>query len=85
MGLTNFHAPNPHDEFYKKEASSLLNWDIYSYIMNAYSGKLETLLSIGGSEDSQKGGDQNENRFEPVVKFFGLCRLAGAVRALNDD
>ncbi len=81
LGLTNFHAPNPHDEFYKKEASSLLNWDIYSYIMNAYSGKLETLLSIGGSEDSQKGGDQNENRFEPVVKFFGPYTLKPGEKA----
>ncbi len=71
LGLTNFHSIDLRSEFYKKEASLLQTWDLYKYVMSAYSGKLETLLAIGGSEDikANEGGD--ENRFKPVVKFFG--------------
>ncbi|MBP5696452.1 MAG: alpha-2-macroglobulin [Treponema sp.] len=75
LGLTNYHAPDIRSEFYKKEASQLLSWDIYSYIMNAYSGKLETLLAIGGGEDGDGNGKKETNRFTPVVKYFGPFNL----------
>ena len=71
LGLTNFHGPDLKSEFYKKEASELENWDIYRYIINAYSGKLETMLAIGGSEDILNNAKNNENRFAPVVRYFG--------------
>lgn len=71
LGLTNFHGANLRNEFYKKEASELENWDIFKYVMNAYSGKLETLLAIGGSEEIDNNNANNENRFDPVVKYFG--------------
>ncbi|HNY20742.1 MAG TPA: alpha-2-macroglobulin family protein [Treponemataceae bacterium] len=71
LGLTRFKAPNPWNEFYKKEASRLVSWDIYRYVMSAYGGKLETLLSIGGAEGLLNGGDRKANRFKPVVLFFG--------------
>lgn len=76
LGLTNFHSADLRNEFYKKEASELENWDIYRYVMNAYSGKLETILAIGGSEDSLANGKSDENRFAPVVKYFGPYHLA---------
>ena len=71
LGITNFHSPNLRSEFYKKEASLLQSWDLYKYVMSAYSGKLETLLAIGGSEDIKANDENDENRFKPVVKFFG--------------
>lgn len=71
LGLTNFHAPDIRKEFNKKEASELQNWDIYKYVINAYSGKLETMLAIGGSEDILDNAKNNENRFAPVVRYFG--------------
>lgn len=71
LGLTNFHGPDLKSEFYKKEASELENWDIYRYVINAYSGKLETMLAIGGSEDIIDNSLNNENRFAPVVRYFG--------------
>jgi len=76
LGLTNYHSPNLRSEFYKKEASQLSNWDLYKYVMSAYSGKLETLLAIGGSEDIRANGNNDENRFKPVVKFFGPFTIA---------
>ena len=82
LGLTNYHAPDIRSEFYKKEASQLLSWDIYSYIMNAYSGKLETLLAIGGGEDEEGNGKKDMGRFTPVVKYFGPFTLkAGEKKA----
>ena len=82
LGLTNHHPKNPASEFYKKEASQLESWDIYRYVMNAYSGKLETLLSIGGGEEINDDARQNQNRFTPVVKYFGPYYLeAGEKKA----
>lgn len=72
LGLTNYHSPSLRNEFYKKEASTILNWDIYKYVMSAYSGKLETILSVGGSDSEfDNSRSRDENRFAPVVKFFG--------------
>ncbi len=76
LGLTNYHAPDVRSSFYKKEASELKNWDIYKYVMNAYSGKLETILAIGGSEDILDNAKNNENRFTPVVRYFGPYTIA---------
>ncbi len=83
LGLTNYHSPDLRSEFYKKEASQLENWDIYKYVVNAYSGKLETLLSIGGSEDFMNGNERNENRFAPVVKYFGPFTLAAGEKKVT--
>src|SRR5574344_484871 len=75
LGLTAFKAPQLRGEFYKKEASQLLNGDIYRYVMNAYSGKLETLISIGGSEDGADDRNRSAMRFTPVVKYLGPFTL----------
>lgn len=75
LGLTNFKAPNPWDEFYKKESSTLLSWDIYDYVINAFGGKLETLLSIGGAEAIIENPESSQMRFKPVVRYFGPFEL----------
>lgn len=76
LGLTGYHAPSLHSAFYKKEASQLTSWDIYRYVMSAYSGKLETLLAIGGSEEITDDRERSSNRFTPVVKYFGPYTLS---------
>ena len=86
LGLTNYHGPELRREFYKKEASQLSSWDLYKYIMNAYSGKLETLLAIGGSEDIIDNRDRNSNRFKPVVQYLGPFTIAaGEKKQLSFD
>jgi len=75
LGLTRFTANDPWKEFYKKEASSLASWDLYRYVMSAFGGKLETLLSIGGSEDGINANNKKAERFKPVVRFFGPYEL----------
>lgn len=76
LGLTRFTVSNPWNEFYKKEASRLASWDIYRYVLSAFGGKLETLLSIGGSEDLLNNNNKKTERFKPVVLFFGPYELA---------
>jgi uncharacterized protein YfaS (alpha-2-macroglobulin family) len=76
LGITRYSAPNPWDEFYKKEASSLSGWDLYQYVAGAFSGKLETLLAVGGSDEGVAGGNRKPSRFPPVVYFFGPRALA---------
>jgi uncharacterized protein YfaS (alpha-2-macroglobulin family) len=43
--------------------------------MGAYSGKLETLLAIGGSDDGSSDGNKESQRFKPVVRYFGPYEL----------
>ncbi len=70
LGITRYATPDPRDEFYRKEASLLGSFDLYQYVAGAWSGKLETLLAVGGSEAGLAGGQRKVSRFPPVVWFF---------------
>lgn len=76
LGITRYSAPNPWNEFYKKEASALSAYDMYKDVANAFSGSLQTLLAIGGSEFGDAGGSRKVSRFPPVVRFFGPFELS---------
>jgi uncharacterized protein YfaS (alpha-2-macroglobulin family) len=75
LGLTRYSLPNPRNTFYAREASFLKSWDLYSDIMGAFSGRLETLLAIGGGDDSIDDTSKETQRFKPVVRFFGPYEL----------
>jgi len=75
LGLTRFSLPNPRNTFYAKEASFLKSWDLYADFMGAYSGRLETLLAIGGSDDEIIDTGKDAQRFKPVVRYFGPFEL----------
>jgi len=84
LGITRYQTPNPWDEFYKKEASLLQSFDLYKDVAGAYSGKLQTLISIGGSEFGDAGGTRKISRFPPVVKYLGPFSLAKGAKATHD-
>ncbi|MDF9798653.1 uncharacterized protein YfaS (alpha-2-macroglobulin family) [Catalinimonas alkaloidigena] len=71
LDLTNFKTPAPHDYFYAREALGVKTWDMYEYVIGAYGGELERILSIGGDEAARGEGSRRANRFDPVVKFLG--------------
>ncbi|MDR0473471.1 MAG: alpha-2-macroglobulin [Treponema sp.] len=75
LGLTRYNLPAPAAVFYAREASFLKSWDLYADVMGAYSGRLETLLAIGGGDDGIMDGDKGNQRFKPVVRFFGPYTL----------
>ena len=72
LGLTRHTLPNPRNTFYAREASFLKSWDIFNEVIGAYSGRLETLLAIGGGDGAvMPDTDRELQRFRPVVRFFG--------------
>jgi len=71
LGLTRFNLPNPKNTFYARDASFINSWDLFQEVIGAYSGRLETLLAIGGGDDAEVNSQKETQRFKPVVRFFG--------------
>ncbi|MCL2792786.1 MAG: MG2 domain-containing protein [Spirochaetaceae bacterium] len=76
LGLTRFRMQNPRNIFYRREASFLTSWDLYAEIIGAFSGKLQTLLAIGGGDSGIDASARRTERFRPVVFYFGPYELA---------
>lgn len=82
LGLTNFHAPDAHNYFYKREALGVRTWDLFDMVVGGYGASLERVLAIGGSDAALEAErKRRERRFPPVVKFLGAFELqTGEVR-----
>jgi len=77
LDLTRFKTPKPWKHFYAKEALSIKTWDMYKYVVGAFSGEMSGLLALGGDEFLNNNGAKKANRFKPVVKYFGPFELKG--------
>ncbi|MBL4625927.1 MAG: hypothetical protein JKY42_12425, partial [Flavobacteriales bacterium] len=75
LDLTRFKAPDAHPVFYAREALGVKTWDVYDYVIGAYGGSLESLLSIGGDEGINGKGKNKINRFKPMVRYLGPFEL----------
>jgi hypothetical protein len=75
LDLTRFKTPSPWNYFNRKEALSIRTWDMYQYVMGAFTGKMAGLLAIGGDEAALEDGGAKANRFKPVVRFIGPFSL----------
>jgi uncharacterized protein YfaS (alpha-2-macroglobulin family) len=75
LDLTNFKTPDPHSAFYAREALGVKSFDLYDYIIGAWGGDLERILTIGGDNDAGPAKQKSANRFKPVVKYFGPFHL----------
>lgn len=72
LDITNYNTPNPHETFYAREALGVKTWDLFDYVIGAYGGDLERILSIGGDAGGRNmNRNITVNRFKPVVKFMG--------------
>lgn len=72
LDLTRFKTPDPHSAFYAREALGVKTWDLFDFVIGAWSADLERILSIGGDEGLNKDASAAKaNRFKPVVKFMG--------------
>lgn len=79
LDLTRFKTPDPHESFYAKEALGVKSWDLYDYVIGAWGGELERILTIGGDgEGDLASKTRKANRFQPVVKFMGPFRSNGS-------
>jgi uncharacterized protein YfaS (alpha-2-macroglobulin family) len=76
LDLTRFKTPNPWNEMYAKTAYGVKTWDFYEMIVGTFSGRLESVASIGGDDEgSGAKGSGKANRFKPMVKFLGPFKL----------
>lgn len=77
LGLTGFKTPDPLAEFRRKEALGVRTWDLYDWVVGAYSGQLDRLLSIGGDGpgEAKAANGGKPNRFPPIVRFIGPFHL----------
>jgi uncharacterized protein YfaS (alpha-2-macroglobulin family) len=81
LDLTRFKTPNPHETFYAKEALGVKSWDLYDYVIGAWGGELERILTIGGDgEGDLASKTRKANRFKPVVQFMGPFRSNGSAK-----
>ncbi|MEP6712024.1 MAG: alpha-2-macroglobulin family protein, partial [Ferruginibacter sp.] len=76
LDLTRFKTPNPHDAFYAREALGVKSFDMFDYVIGAWGGDLERILTIGGDADAGPLSQKKANRFVPVVKFLGPFHLS---------
>ena len=74
LDLTNFKTPDPHSEFYAREAIGIRTWDVYDHIIGAFGEKYGALFGIGGDESLSQSGQRAE-RFKPVVRYLGPFSL----------
>lgn len=75
LDITNYKTPDPHETFYAREALGVKTWDLFDYVIGAYGGGLERILSIGGDGTGGVKKNVSINRFKPVVKFLGPFHL----------
>jgi uncharacterized protein YfaS (alpha-2-macroglobulin family) len=76
LDITNFKTPDPHSAFYAREALGVKTWDLFDYVIGAFGGDLERILSIGGDAGGKSlNKNISVNRFKPVVKFMGPFHL----------
>jgi uncharacterized protein YfaS (alpha-2-macroglobulin family) len=84
LDLTRFKTPNPYDAFYAKEGLGIKSWDLYDYVIGAWGGELERILTIGGDAENLKSAkNRKANRFKPVVKFLGPFKSNGGNQTHN--
>ena len=74
LDLTAFKTPSPWDAMYRTEALGVKTWDLYDEVIGAYAGRFSPMLSIGGDQENIRAA-RKDNRFNPVVQFFGPFTL----------
>lgn len=76
LALTRYRAPDLRQEFYKKEALSIITWDLFDQVAEAYGAELSRILAIGGDQAiADKAEARKPRRFPPVAMFAGPFEL----------
>ena len=75
LDLTRFKTPDPHNAFYAREALGVKSFDMFDYVIGAWGGDLERILTIGGDNEAGPVKQKTANRFKAVVKYLGPFHL----------
>ena len=84
LGLTNYQTPSLHNYFYKRKGLQVKTWDLYDDVVGAYSGELERMLDVGGSDSAKEEERNKKRRFKPVVKYLGTFSLAAGEHVTHE-
>ena len=76
LDLTRFKTPAIHKHFYSREALGVKSFDLYDYVIGAYSGSIENIYAIGGGDAGAAAKNRKAERFKPVVTFLGPFALS---------
>jgi uncharacterized protein YfaS (alpha-2-macroglobulin family) len=75
LDLTRFKTPDIHNAFYTREALGVKSFDIYDFVIGAYSGSVNNIYAIGGGDVAAGAKNRKADRFKPVVKYLGPFSL----------
>ena len=81
LDLTRFKTPRIHEAFYTREALGVKTFDIYDYIIGAYSGSVDNIYAIGGGDEAAGAKNRKADRFKPVVTYIGPFTLKAGEKA----
>ncbi len=76
LDLTRFKTPDIHEAFYSREALGVKTFDMFDYVIGAYSGSVDNIYAIGGGDEALGAKYRKADRFKPVVKYLGPFELA---------
>ncbi|QIE60007.1 hypothetical protein G5B37_10660 [Rasiella rasia] len=71
LDLTRFVTPKIHSAFYTREALGVKTFDMYDYVIGAYSGSVNNIYEIGGGDAAAGAKNRKADRFKPVVRYLG--------------
>lgn len=83
LDLTRFKTPDIHDAFYSREALGVKTFDMFDYVIGAYSGSVDNIYAIGGGDEALGAKNRKAERFKPVVKYLGPFELAAGQTATH--
>lgn len=84
LDLTRFKTPEIHKAFYTREALGVKTFDLYDYIIGAYSGSVDNIYAVGGGDEAAGAKNRKADRFKPVVRFIGPFTLEKGKSASHD-
>lgn len=76
LGVSGYKTPDPVKFFNGRQALGILTWDMFDYVIGAFTGIFRDVFSIGGDAESlSQMNKAKSNRYESVVKFLGPFEL----------
>lgn len=84
LNLTRFRTPDPWDHFYAREALGTKTYDLYKEVAGAFGSRLESMFSVGGSDEAIDASQKQAERFKAVVKVLGPFHLDAGREAVHE-
>lgn len=83
LDLTRFKTPDPHQAFYAKEALGVKSWDLFDYVIGAWSGDLERILTIGGDSEAPERARKRQTDLNRSFSLWGRSKAMAAAKHIR--